>query len=137
MPLLPVPITALYAGLLALLIVILALLVVKLRLSLRIGIGDGGNRDLQRAMRAHGNAVEYVPLFLVLLALFELNHADPAWLHAFGAVFFVSRLMHAWGLLTSAGVSFGRTLGVCGTLLALIALAVADIAKVMGGIFLG
>jgi len=65
----PVPITALYAAMSGLLVVILMLVVIRLRRSLRIGLGDGGNRDLQRAIRVHGNAIESVPIFLVMLEL--------------------------------------------------------------------
>ena len=62
----PVPVTALYVALFSLLFVILMVAVIKLRRSLRIGLGDGGNRDLQQAIRAHGNAVECVPIFLLI-----------------------------------------------------------------------
>jgi len=126
-----VPITALYASLLALLVILLALVAVKLRRSLRVGLGDGGNRDLQRAIRAHGNATEYIPLFLILLAAYELNHGSATALHLFGAVFFVSRVLHAWGLYSSGGTSPGRFAGTAGTLVALMALAVANLLKIL------
>jgi len=125
------PITALYASLLALLVILLALVTVKLRRSLRVGMGDGGNRDLQRAIRAHGNATEYIPLFLILLAVYEANQGGALTLHIVGAVFFISRVLHAWGLYASGGSSPGRFVGTAGTLLALLVLAVANLLKII------
>jgi uncharacterized membrane protein YecN with MAPEG domain len=125
------PITALYGSLLAMLVILLAVVTVKLRRALRVGLGDGGNRDLQRAIRAHGNAVEYIPLFLALLAAYEVNHGSTLALHASGAVFFLSRVLHAWGLYSSSGASAGRVIGTTGTLGVLLALAVANLQNIL------
>ena len=130
---LPAPITAVYAALLAMLVVMLALVVIKLRRSLRIGMGDGGNHDLARAIRVHGNAIESITLFLVLLGLYELNHGHVNALHFFGGVFFLSRVLHVWGLLSSGGASRGRVSGMVGTMGCLIGLAIANVMKVLGG----
>ena len=131
-PSLPLPITAVYASLLAMLVVLLVVVVVKLRRSLRVGMGDGGNRDLARAIRVHGNAIESIPLFLVLLAVYELNHGNTALLHFFGAVFFISRVLHAWGLYSSGGASPGRVSGTIGANGCLLGLAIANVLKVLG-----
>ena len=122
-----VPIAALYAAMFGLLFVILMIAVVKLRRSLKIGFGDGGNRDLQQAIRVHGNAVECVPIFLLMLFSLELNHGAPLLLHFFGGGFLVARVAHAWGLYSSRGTSPGRFLGTAGTMLLLIALAIANL----------
>jgi hypothetical protein len=119
--------------LLALLVVLLVAVVVKLRHSLGVGLGDGGNRDLARAIRVHGNAIESIPLFLVLLAIYELNGGFAALLHLFGGVFFFSRVLHAWGLLRSSGASPGRFSGAMGTNLVLLGLALANLVKVLSG----
>jgi uncharacterized membrane protein YecN with MAPEG domain len=129
----PVPITAVYASLLALLAVVLVLVVVSLRRSLRIGLGDGGNRDLARAIRVHGNAIESIPLFLVLLGVYELNGGHSNALHSFGAIYLLSRVLHAWGLFSSSGVSVGRFSGTAGANGCLIGLAIANLMKVLGG----
>ncbi|MBP8120643.1 MAG: MAPEG family protein [Burkholderiales bacterium] len=124
---LPLPITAVYASLLALLVSLLVLVVVKLRRSLGIGLGDGGNRDLARAIRAHGNAIESVPLFLVLLAVYEINRGSATILHVFGAAFLLARVLHAWGLFSSSGASPGRVWGSVGTTCCLLGLAIANL----------
>ena len=64
-------ITALYTGLFILLLLALAANVVRNRLSGHVSLGDGGNPSLQKAVRAHGNATEYVPIVLIGLAVLE------------------------------------------------------------------
>jgi uncharacterized membrane protein YecN with MAPEG domain len=71
-------ISSFYAALLALLIVWLSLRVIKLRRTKKVRLGDGGEPELQTAIRAQGNATEYIPISLILLALLELNGAHAA-----------------------------------------------------------
>ena len=49
---------------------------------------------LQRAIRGHGNLVEYAPLFLILMLVLELSGAPQTQLYFSGIVFTVGRLMH-------------------------------------------
>ncbi len=94
----PPVVVALYAALLALLYLGLGLRVIRLRRRLKVAVGDGGQPELQRAVRVHANFAEYVPLALVLLLLAELQGA-PAWLlHALGLALLVGRLIHARGV---------------------------------------
>jgi uncharacterized membrane protein YecN with MAPEG domain len=125
---LSVPITALYAGVLALLLLMLALRVVRLRWTLRVGLGDGGDKSMSRAIRIHGNASEHVPIALLLLLAAELNHASPALLHGCGIALVVARVLHAVGLGRFAGASWQRTVGTVGTFSVIGILAVVDIA---------
>jgi len=104
-------VSAFYAGLIGLLLLVLAALVSRLRRKHAIGIGDAGNRELHRAIRAHGNAVEWGVIAIVLLLVAELNRASPALLHACGAAVVVGRVLHAIGLSRSGGYSFGRFVG--------------------------
>ena len=124
----PVPITGLYAALCALLVLALALRIIRLRWLTKAGIGDGGDRRLARAIRIHGNAIEYVPLALILMLNAELNHAGPALLHGCGIALVVARLAHAVGFSRTAGVSIGRSVGVVGTFGVVIVLAATNIA---------
>jgi len=125
-------ITGSYAALIALLVVALAARVVRLRWRLKVGIGDGGQPVLARAIRAHGNLIENAPLVLLLLLLAELCGAlPPAGLHAAGGVIVLGRLLHAVGLSRSAGTSPGRFLGTALTWLALLGLALALIARAL------
>ncbi|MGH8283641.1 MAG: MAPEG family protein [Gammaproteobacteria bacterium] len=121
------PITALYAGLLALLILALAVRVVWLRNVHHVGLGTGGNEILGRAIRVHGNAVEYLPIALLLMLCLELDHGPHWLLHACGIVLIAARLLHAFGVSHSAGRSFGRAAGAAGTMLVIAVLAVVNI----------
>jgi len=120
-------ITALYAALIAFLLIVLGLRVVMLRRRLRVGIGDGGQGALQQAVRVHGNAVEWALPVLLMLLVAELNRANPALLHAAGIALVVGRLLHAVGLARSTGGSPGRVLGTVITIAALSVLAVFDL----------
>jgi uncharacterized protein len=104
-------ITGLYAALLTLLILGLAVRVMLIRRRTRIGLGDGGDRAVACAIRAHGNATEYVPLALILLLVLELDQTVPLLLHAFGVALVIARLVHAVGLSRAAGNSAGRAVG--------------------------
>ena len=125
-------ITALYAGLLALLLLLLSARIVLLRRRLRVGIGDGGQPELARAVRVHANFTEHVPLALLLLLLLE-QWCGAIWLHGYGIALLASRLLHAWGLGQSAGSSFGR---VYGTLVTWILLLVGALALIVSGLSL-
>jgi MAPEG family. len=90
-------ITSIYASLAALLIVRLTLSVIKLRRKNRVSVGDGGNEGLQLAIRAHANAVEYIPIALMLLLTLELNGAPKILIHILGATLLIGRILHAIG----------------------------------------
>ena len=104
-------VTALYAGLAGVVLVVLAALVSRLRRRHHIGLGDGDNRELQRAIRAHGNAVEWLLPGVLLLLVADLNRAGPLLLHLCGVALIAGRVLHAIGLSRSAGASFGRMAG--------------------------
>ena len=123
-------IAGVYAGLVALLVIGLGVRVVRLRLLHQVGIGEGGVPELQRAIRAHGNLIEYAPLGLLLLLIAELSHALPARaLHSAGMLIVAGRALHAYGLSTSARRSPGRFLGSLLTWLTIVALALVLIAR--------
>jgi uncharacterized protein len=116
-------ITALYAALNAVVMIVLAVQVVRHRMRARVGIGDGGDAGLSRAIRAHGNNVEFVPYALVLLLLLELGQY-PAWtIHALGTALTLGRLAHGYGLSNSERESIGRASGVTLTWLVILVAA--------------
>ena len=121
------PVTGFYASLLALLVIVLLLTVVRKRFRHRVGVGHGGHGDLQLAIRAHANAIETIPLALILLAAFEANAAPLLSLHIFGGVLLIGRLLHAWGLSHHGGVSFYRFWGTICTVTVMLGLALANI----------
>lgn len=103
---------SLYAGLLILFAIALQARVILQRRSKLIGIGDGKDHDLIRAIRVHGNFIENVPFALIGLVLLALT-AHPVWLiHGLGIILIGARIGHAVGLTHTAGKSTGRVLGV-------------------------
>lgn len=52
---------------------------------------------LKRAVRAHGNLLEYAPLFLILLFLCEFNQLNKVYLIVSATFFFMGRIMHGVG----------------------------------------
>jgi len=124
----PMPfVTALYAGLFALLLVVFGLRVVGMRRGLKVGLGDGGDDRLTRAIRIHGNAVEWGMVVLVLLLVAELNRAPHVLLHVCGVLFILGRLLHAVGLMRSQGASQGRVLGMVATVAVTVVLALWNV----------
>lgn len=117
------PITALYGSLLALLVIALASRIPLLRRKHRVGIGHGRNDELALAIRVHGNAIEYVPLALLLLLIAELQGMAAWGLHLAGSALFLARILHAIGLGRSAGTSGGRFIGTALTWTVVIVLA--------------
>jgi uncharacterized membrane protein YecN with MAPEG domain len=112
-----VPITAFYAGLLALILIALAGAIGPLRLSTGISILHGDNMELATRIRRHGNFIEGVPFALILLAALELNGASPRWLHGLGIVLVLSRIAHPIGLRHDNLRNPLRNIGALGTLL--------------------
>jgi uncharacterized membrane protein YecN with MAPEG domain len=93
-----VPITSLWAALLALWLLWLSVAVIRQRLRTQVAVGTGGDRLLLRAARAQGNFVEYAPICLVLILLLELQGHAPWFLHAMGAALLAGRVLHALGI---------------------------------------
>ena len=119
-------VSSIYASILALLIVWLSLNVIKLRRANKVILGDGDNNHLQYAIRAQGNATEYIPICLILLVLLELSGASLWLVHLGGVTIVVGRVLHAKGLLTQS-LKY-RVLGMQFTLFTIIGLAVINIA---------
>lgn len=120
-------ITPLYAALLALLFVGLSYRVTQLRRSAQVGLGDGGDKLLRRAIRVQGNFAEYVPFALLLLAMAELNGLGALWLHTLGAVLLLGRAVHAVGVSQPSEDLRLRIAGMLATFAVLVAAAVANL----------
>lgn len=117
------PVTLTIAAAAALLNIWLALRVGRVRVAEKVSLGDGGNLRMLARMRAHSNYAEYTPFFLILMALVELARGTSPWLWAIGMVYMVARILHAFGM-DAARPGKLRQIGIAGTLLALLALAI-------------
>lgn len=105
-------IAALYAGVNILILLVLAVMVAGGRRRHKIRLGDGDNPEFNRAIRAHGNAAEYIPAGLVgILVLALMDPASPLWLlHAAGISLTLGRIFHGVGLHAGA-LNLGRVVG--------------------------
>jgi len=117
-------ITGLYVALAVILVIVLSVRVVARRFHSRIGMGDGDDIELRKRVRAHGNAIEYLPLGLLALLLLDLDGTTPVLLHACGISFLIARVVHAIGLSRKTGTSPERFFGTTVTLLTLLVMAV-------------
>lgn len=122
--------TALYAALLALIFIVLSVAVVRQRRRFQVALGDGGHAPLQRAIRAHANFAEYVPLALLVLFLAEYSGLQPTLVHLLGIILLCARISHAFGVSKEPEPLKFRVLGMVLTfsVLLLSALAILVIA---------
>lgn len=125
-------VTALYAGILGLMLIVYSYRVTRERRRSAIGLGDGDDPRLRKATRAHANFAEYVPLTLLLMALYEMNGGFVFYVHMMGSALVIARVLHAWGLSQSEGITFGRFYGTAVTWLVLGAAATANIVQSVG-----
>jgi uncharacterized membrane protein YecN with MAPEG domain len=122
------PVTAVFAGLLALWLMFLQSRVIAFRAARRVALGHGGHEEGLRLIRAHGNAAETVPIFLILLALGE-GMGAPGWIVALlGTAFLAGRVLHGlqfvwnrpgftwrmWGMILTLAATGLAALGAIG-----------------------
>lgn len=128
-------VSALYAGLLGVLLLVLSYRVSMYRRKHMVSLGDGGHKDLHAAIRVQGNFVEYVPTALILLVLVELSGRQMWLVHGLGAALFLGRVLHAQGLTSNpGGKSLGRMAGILLTWLMLLASSVLLVLGAVAGI---
>lgn len=118
-------VTALYAAILAALMLWLAIEVIKQRRKAQVKYSDGGVDALTIARSAHSNAVDYIPITLLMMATLEYNGGSVWLVHACGIMFVVGRIMHAKGIL--ADRLKGRIGGMKLTFLVMVALIVLNL----------
>ena len=120
-------ITSIIASVLTIIFVRLSFAVIRLRRKNKVGLGNGGHEELERAIRAQGNFAEYVPFGIILIACLEINGA-PWWLVAVpGITLIAGRLIHAKGINMPPPDFSQRVLGMKFTFNTMIALVVLNL----------
>ena len=127
----PLVATPLWAALLALLYFLLTVQVIRGRYRTRTSLGNGGDPALERAIRAHANFAEYVPLILILLLLLELQGAWPWLIHLLGLLLLIGRASHAFGISSTEEVLIRRQIGTVATLTVLSVAALGNLAMLV------
>lgn len=92
--------TAIYASLSAFLIVWLSLKVIGVRHRRKVSLGDGSEPELVKAMAAQSNALEYLPISLILLFVIEFNGGHLWLIHGLGIALLIGRVIHARAILS-------------------------------------
>ena len=94
-------ITGFYAGFLGLMLIILIVGVVRLRRKHKVSLGAGGQEELEKAIRAHGNFVEVVPAALIIMFILENNGLNSSALYLYGTALVLARILHAYSIYHS------------------------------------
>jgi len=121
------PITLFYTSLITLLAIFLAYKVGVARGKSNTLLGEGNSTSLLQAIRTHANLTEYAPLAMILLGLLEISGVGQLKLHILGSFFFVSRVLHAYGLSISSESTPYRLVGTVGTWIIMLAMAIYGI----------
>ena len=87
-----------YAAIFAIFFIVLSIRTIRQRRSLKIGLGDAGNKDMQRTMRVHANFAEYVPLCLLMIYWVEQSGVYAWFVHLLCLGLVAGRLSHAYGV---------------------------------------
>ncbi|NKB99339.1 MAG: hypothetical protein GKR90_12715 [Pseudomonadales bacterium] len=111
-------ITLVTACILGLMFIWLSARVIGTRVKNDVLIGDSGDQALLFSIRVQGNFTEYVPIFLIVLALIEAAGANQTALIVLAALFVAARLSHVLGMGEDANLKF-RQAGIIGSFTAI------------------
>ena len=117
------PITLTAAGCAALINLWLGIRIGQMRTKEKISIGDGGNDNLIRRMRAQSNFIEFTPIVLVLIGLVESASGTSHWLWAVAILYLVGRILHPLGM-DADGFGKGRMIGTLTSMLTTLGLGI-------------
>ena len=119
---------ALYVGLNLLLTLVLAINVVRHRFK-----GESGDPvALEKAVRAHGNNTEYVPVILVGLGVMAMMGASVQTISILGGTLFVARVFHAYGIQQAKVPNIFGMVGNIMTWLVMLCVATTLVLQAMG-----
>lgn len=104
-------VVGLYAALNTAILFWLTIATSGLRRRYKVLIGDGGVPHLTRIMRGHANAVETMPMMIILLMIAALLGTPPLVLHLLGATFTIGRAIHAWHFVLETSRPWRRFAG--------------------------
>ncbi|WP_373952063.1 MAPEG family protein [Vibrio pomeroyi] len=118
-------VTALYASLLTLVMLWLSIEVIKQRRKNQVAHSDGGVESLQVARSAQSNAMDYIPITVILMALLEFNGGNVWLIHVIGVAFVAGRIIHGKSILARS--LKGRKQGMYLTFAGMVSLVVLNL----------
>ena len=78
---------------------VLTIITIKARRSARVEYGDGFNKELIKAIRAHGNFFEFTVFFIISSFLLEILDANQIYVLIINILFLIGRISHAHSML--------------------------------------
>jgi uncharacterized membrane protein YecN with MAPEG domain len=78
---------------------ILTIITIKARKSTKVAYGDDGNKELIKAVRAHGNFFEFTVFFIISSFLLEILDANQIYVLFINIIFLIGRISHAYSML--------------------------------------
>ena len=78
---------------------VLTIITIKARRSARVEYGDGFNKQLTKAIRAHGNFFEFTVFFIISSFLLEILDANQIYVLIINILFLIGRISHAYSML--------------------------------------
>lgn len=124
--------TPAYAAIFALIFVVLSIRTLRFRHRFSVAIGSGDEPALARAVRAHANFAEYVPIALILILMLELQRPGSIAIHGLAGVLLIGRCAHAYGISQVKEDFRFRVAGMALTFTAIIATALLILASYIG-----
>ena len=124
-------VSPLFSVVLCLIYIRLSFNVISIRRKIQVGVGDGENVELQRAIRVHGNFAEYSPFAVVLLLIAEFQQVHIWFLWGIAFFFIGSRLIHAYGVAQNHERLRYRVKGMKGTFYSYIMLMIANVGQLI------
>ena len=94
---------------------ILTIITIKARKSTKVAYGDDGNKELIKAVRAHGNFFEFTVFFIISSFLLEILDAGQIYVLFINIVFLIGRIFHAYSMLKEKIIF--RMIGMMATLI--------------------
>lgn len=116
--------TAWFAALHGIMFIGLCCYISYLRVTRKISLGDGGDKYVQKIIRAHGNLCEFAPILLILSLLLELKTGSTNLILYTGIAYTAGRAIHIYGI-RQRGVSQLRQLGALFNYIGVLVLSVA------------
>ncbi|MSP06401.1 MAG: hypothetical protein EXR13_02380 [Candidatus Fonsibacter sp.] len=78
---------------------VLTIITIRARKSAKVFYGDGFNKDLTKAIRAHGNFFEFTVFFIISSFLLEILDGNQIYVIFINIIFFIGRVSHAYSML--------------------------------------
>jgi len=89
-----ITVTPIYVAIIAILMASLGTIASMGRGKHSVALGHGGNGALELSLRRFGNLAEWAAIALLILLMLEITGTSARWLHIYGTILVILRLLH-------------------------------------------